>query len=507
MNGLHGMQRSEQVGNERHGSGGGSGYDKPPPPLPGHNGLDAFRDAREIVRLVQCTACSLPLRHPIALPCGNIICRGCLPATHTRRGISFPDTPGRQEGFLCPFEDCVKEHPVADCGVDITLGKVLDVMERHLEDNLSGGGSGTRFGRLGTTYALARTGQLPYEGELTYVEEASDGTDEEVLQVVRDLACSEMECQVCYGLLFDPVTTHCGHTFCRKCLQRVLDHSQLCPSCRQRLQLPSVLPAKSSNKRLTEILVAICPEALALRAAAVASEDRPGSDDELSTPIFVCASSFPTMPTPLFIFEPRYRLMIRRALESDRKFGMVLPNPTCVPQEDIGQAPFMQYGTMLRIENFHIYPDGRSHIWTVGVSKFKIKKWGLRDDYVVANVERIDDVPLAEEEALEALDTTRLPSPSDPPQSPWATYSTRELLEICHGFVDHMQAMAAPWMNPNNLAMFGPRPDNPATFPYWLASVLPIADTEKYRLITERSVRGRLLITVGWIKKVERHRW
>jgi Lon protease-like protein len=502
MNGLHEMQTSEEDNGERHGSSD-SGYEKA---TPGNNGLDAFRDAREIVRLVQCTACSLPLRHPIALPCGNIICRGCLPATHIRRGISFPNTPGRQEGFLCPFEDCMREHPMADCGMDITLGKVMDVMERYLGSNLSGGDGSRRFGRLGTTYALARTGQLTYDGELTYAEEANYGTDEEVLRVVRDLACSEMECHVCYGLLFDPVTTHCGHTFCRKCLQRVLDHSQLCPSCRQRLQLPSVLPAKSSNKRLTEILVAICPDALALRAAAAAAEDNAGSNGELSTPLFVCTSSFPSMPTPLFIFEARYRLMIRRAWEGDRKFGMVLPNPTRTPQGELGQAPFMQYGTMLQIEHMHVYPDGRSHIWTVGMSKFKVKKWGLRDDYVVANVERIDDVPLAEEEAMEAMDTTHPPSQSDPAQPPWTTLSTRELLEVCHGFVDHMQALAAPWMSENNLVTFGARPDNPATFPYWLASVLPIADQEKYKLITSRSVRERLLITVAWIKSLERHR-
>lgn len=399
---------------------------------------------------------------------------------------------------------------MADCGVDITLGKVMDIVEGHLGNGLSragGGGGRKRFGRLGTTYALASSGQLAYDGELTYADEASDGTDEDVLQAVRDLACSEMECQVCYGLLFDPVTTHCGHTFCRKCLQRVLDHSQLCPICRQRLQLPSVLPAKSSNKRLTEILVAICPDALALRATAAASEHSPGnSDDELSTPIFVCASSFPSMPTPLFIFEPRYRLMIRRAWEGDRKFGMVLPNQTREPQGDLGLAPFMQYGTILQIEHMHVYPDGRSHIWTVGASKFKIKKWGLRDDYVVANVERMDDIPLAEEEALEAADTTSNLSPPESPQPPWKTFSTHELLDICHGFVDHMQAMAAPWMSENNLATFGRRPVNAATFPYWLASVLPIADSEKYRLIRSRSVRERLLITVEWIKRIERHR-
>jgi Lon protease-like protein len=162
---------------------------------------------------------------------------------------------------------------------------------------------------------------------------------------------------------------------------------------------------------------------------------------------------------------------------------------------------------MLYIENIHVYPDGRSHIWTVGVSKFKITRWGYRDDYVVAKTERTDDIPIAEEEILEAAETVRVPPPSDPLRPPWTRLPTLELMRICHEFVDHMQAISAPSMHENNLATFGPQPNDPAIFPYWLASVLPIADQEKYRLIKSRRVRERLIITVSWIKRIESHRW
>ena len=33
-------------------------------------------------------------------------------------------------------------------------------------------------------------------------------------------------------------------------------------------------------------------------------------------PIFVCTVSYPYMPCPLHVFEPRYRLMMRRCMES-----------------------------------------------------------------------------------------------------------------------------------------------------------------------------------------------
>lgn len=40
-------------------------------------------------------------------------------------------------------------------------------------------------------------------------------------------------------------------------------------------------------------------------------------------PIFVCTVAYPGMPCPLHVFEPRYRLMMRRCIETGtRKFGM-----------------------------------------------------------------------------------------------------------------------------------------------------------------------------------------
>ena len=47
---------------------------------------------------------------------------------------------------------------------------------------------------------------------------------------------SELECKVCFNLIYDPVTTPCGHTLCRSCLRRCLDHRFNCPCCRENLQ-------------------------------------------------------------------------------------------------------------------------------------------------------------------------------------------------------------------------------------------------------------------------------
>lgn len=500
------------------------------------SGLDAFRDAREIVRLVQCPSCSRLLQYPVALPCGNSCCQQCLPATHKRENITYPNMPERLNGFQCPFEGCRREHSLADCAVDIMLMKVINIVEEVTAaerttadgEEPSGGEVVGRMavriewvekhknvceGRLAHAFAAAKAGQLSYGLDIAYAL-PGDGAyfqrlDHQLLQRIKEKACPELECQVCCALLLDPVTTYCGHTFCRRCLERVLDHSQCCPTCRRTLQLPARLPAQSSNVHLTDILVGLFPDLLAQRAAAVAIEEKAGStENSLETPIFVCAASLPGMPTPLHIFEPRYRLMVRRAWLGNRQFGMVLPNRSGEAQGELGITSFMKYGTMLYMQYMDFKEDGRSNIWTVGVYKFEIRRWGLRDDYIVADIDRLDDIPVTDEEAIEHMETSLrvMPTSNSEPTSQWNQLSTQAMLDFCHNFLHHPNARAQ-WLTPQNIMTFGRPPYDAATLPYWLAAVMPVVEHEKYRLIVSTNVRERMKIVVSWIKTAESQPW
>ena len=42
----------------------------------------------------------------------------------------------------------------------------------------------------------------------------------------------DFECKLCFCILFQPVTTPCGHVFCKICLERCIDHNPACPICR-----------------------------------------------------------------------------------------------------------------------------------------------------------------------------------------------------------------------------------------------------------------------------------
>ncbi|KAH7143904.1 PUA-like domain-containing protein [Dactylonectria macrodidyma] len=522
---------------------------------------------RDLVRLFQCQICSLPLREPVCLPCGKSMCRRCLPQTHLRTNISYPDLPGRLEGFRCPFPDCGKEHAVEDCAVDVILNKVSQQLKEEIDLRRSlaatagvftriymqdpwaiagvaslrdEDGSSQVFdgGKIVATYTLAEDGDLKYQADISYqgARSLSDGeddiiNDEHIAAKAQEMTRAEMDCQVCYALFCDPFTTACGHTFCRSCLHRVLDHSRYCPICRRQLAINPLLNHTScpSNQTLNQIINSFWSDDAKARKEAVAAESASQLED-LNFPLFVCTLAFPRMPTFLHVFEPRYRLLIRRALEGDRTFGMVLPRLSMVH----GQTEFLELGTMLRIVNVQYYPDGRSLIETIGVSRFRVLRHGYLDGYIVGKVERVDDVSLEEEESMEAAEAvpqttserpiiddgnqaeeSSEPHPEHPPEHPPApitsadieTMSTQSLMEFTTSFVTRMRAQGVPWLTERLLSIYGEHPNDAAIFPWWFASMLPVKDLEKYRLLGTSSVRERLKICCSWIIEWEASRW
>ena len=186
-----------------------------------------------------------------------------------------------------------------------------------------------------------------------------------------------------------------SQTFCTRCLHRSLDHSTACPVCRN--DLPnfasiqeiksnravlsiSAYPSFSSVPTLTNPVLNVFPAQYKERAQAIEVEAR---DARLDTPIFVCHLSFPGTPTMLHFFEPRYRLMLRRCLESPTpRFGMVMPPKAGSP------TPQVEYGTMLEIRGVQTLPDGRSIVETWGTYRFRIMERGSLDGYMVGRVER-----------------------------------------------------------------------------------------------------------------------
>jgi hypothetical protein len=86
----------------------------------------------------------------------------------------------------------------------------------------------------------------------------------------------------------------------------------------------------SSQKTVTDFvecaLKYAAPKEYAARAAAhrqelVQQDAEEAASEQIA--VFVCTTAFPCVACPLFVYEPRYRLMVRRCLESGaRQFGI-----------------------------------------------------------------------------------------------------------------------------------------------------------------------------------------
>jgi len=55
----------------------------------------------------------------------------------------------------------------------------------------------------------------------------------------QGLDISDFECPLCFRLFCKPISTPCGHTYCKNCLMAALRYSLMCPLCRCELDSPT----------------------------------------------------------------------------------------------------------------------------------------------------------------------------------------------------------------------------------------------------------------------------
>jgi uncharacterized protein len=98
---------------------------------------------------------------------------------------------------------------------------------------------------------------------------------------------------------------------------------------------------------------------------------------------------FPGALMPLHIFEPRYRLLIRRCLERQRPFGIVLIRNG--PEVGDGAEPY-DVGTEAKIVAQSPLPDGRSYIVTRGERRFAVESViAGAEPYLMGQVRYLDE--------------------------------------------------------------------------------------------------------------------
>ena len=246
------------------------------------------------------------------------------------------------------------------------------------------------------------TERSEYQEGLARVEALLKGKGGAVLEA------DDFECSLCFKLFYEPVTTSCGHTFCRSCLLRSQvrekknhdqgkqladywsflpisahkqqDYGNRCPACRTVLFVTS---KAAVNVTLRNVLRKHFGAEYDRRREEETAKGVDQATGRAVVPLFVMDVVLPHQRMALNIFEPRYRLLVRRAMSGSRTFGMIGLRRR---GDDI-----LGVGCEVRIEECNCLPDGRFQIEVVGTRRFRVSRCEEQDGYRLAHAEYIRD--------------------------------------------------------------------------------------------------------------------
>lgn len=258
--------------------------------------------------LTHCKKCNQALYEPITLNCGFTLCRACLPTTPSQ----------------CLSFSCLRTHTITD-----TLDRSTTTL---LEDILS---------------------------QFNSTKEKSDYLD-------------LFDCSICLSTLTDPITTPCGHTFCKECLIRTMTDvpTRSCPYCRRQLmgigkinQLVSGWIDYLNHNSLYE------------------------SQEEIPIIHITGAVGFPTQHCLIHITQDRLSLLKRMTMHLHHQKHYAI----CIFSNDTTDV--YQHGLMLQIHGIEHMQDLRhSVVQGSGLFRLGIDPLQFKDGCYTGEVTRLEDM-------------------------------------------------------------------------------------------------------------------
>eukprot|EP00892_Ulva_mutabilis_P010160 jgi/Ulvmu1/7516/UM037_0060.1 len=299
------------------------------------------------------------------------------------------------------------------------------------------------------------------------MQHLSDQRDPEHAGLQKRLDGCDCMCPLCCKLFCQPVTTPCGHTFCRTCFARAMDHSSKCPLCRRVLHTGRNLPV---TVVLQNMIRHAFPQESAAREREIHSRSSGGSTAEgADLPIFVMAPLLPTEKISLNIFEPRYRLMVRRCMEGNKRMGM-----TCAVTGEDGTHEIPDVITQCEIEECEVQPDGRLSILCRAEHRILYSSSWELDGYRMCRVERVVvDSPCTFQDGMHEQQFRDLDLE--------ATNSMSQAVELVESAPAPMRTAVL-----SHFADLGEKPDwktQPERFTFWVSQLLNLQSGDKLLLL------------------------
>ncbi|XP_022755522.1 probable receptor-like protein kinase At5g61350 [Durio zibethinus] len=275
----------------------------------------------------------------------------------------------------------------------------------------------------------------------------------------------DFDCTLCLKLLYEPITTPCGHSFCRSCLFQSMDRGNKCPLCRTVLFISPRTCAISVT--LNNIIQKNFPEEYAERKSEHDSLINLGND---LIPLFVMDVVIPCQKFRLHIFEPRYRLMVRRVMEGNHRMGMGIRDPATDTIAD--------FACEVEITECEPLPDGRFFLEIESRRRFRILRFWDQDGYRMAEVEWVQDIP-----PTDARDREDLQESTNN-----AAAFARSWLDTAKEATRDQRRLETLY----NVEVMMPNPQDPERFSFWLATLSNRRPSERLELLRIRDTGERI---------------
>lgn len=166
---------------------------------------------------------------------------------------------------------------------------------------------------------------------------------------------------------------------------------------------------------------------------------------------------FPGQRLPLHVFELRYRMLMNTILQGDRRFGVLMSDPS---SGDIAKV-----GCCAEVIHYQRLPDDRMKIMSIGQQRFRVLDYVRETPYRVGLVEWIEDEP-AEENLV-----------------PLANEVDQMLRDIVH---------LSTKLTSQEIEFPESTPELPLDLSYWVASKLHGVSLEQQSLLEMRNTLSRL---------------
>lgn len=428
-----------------------------------------------------CVACGDILTDPITLSCGYTVCSHCFP-------VSSP-TSIKKSVFRCPVPHCESATHLfgPELLADVTVTELTNILRKYLP-NCS----------------------LPSSP----CEEMD--TNKNSIDLVANAAIPLLQCHSCSSAVVDPITTPCGHTFCRLCtLQSKIDTDQ-CNTCYRPLPKFSNLLSQAPNHLISHLVKDFHLSGL----LPCNTRETPLLDSinlqQNNVPLFISGTVIlPGQSFRLPIYAPNHLRMFRDSLIPSSRY-----NGLCLATVHRSRPEVAQFGTILQIIGVEHRNDAII-IDVVGVDRFKLDTHQEEDENtLVANFKILHESSIRQL----SIEIPNSPSADDhlglQKQYEQVSQYAVDLADTILQFIQHLSqqstmsagvlhAQTAGLLGPlwyeSMKALHGPMPSklNPTAVCWWAAVVLPGASTDLYLLLRTVPIIDRLELVISWMQNLQ----